>query len=128
MEGQGRLALVTGGAGFIGGHLCEGRVAAGWQVRVLDDLSSGSEANLAAVSDRVALIEADLCDSASLARALKGVRVTTRIPAKPALATARMAPPTFLGSAGWQRTTQIRPRGSVIGETPIEDHRRDQRR
>ncbi|MGE4651392.1 MAG: NAD-dependent epimerase/dehydratase family protein [Myxococcota bacterium] len=75
MEGQGRLALVTGGAGFIGGHLCEGLVAAGWQVRVLDDLSSGSEANLAEVADRVELIEADLCDSASLARALKGVQV-----------------------------------------------------
>ena len=43
MEGQGRLALVTGGAGFIGGHLCEGLVAAGWQVRVLDDLSSGMD-------------------------------------------------------------------------------------
>ena len=81
MEGQGRQALVTGGAGFIGGHLCEGLVAAGWQVRALDDLSSGSEANLAEVADCVDLIEADLCDSASLARALSGVQVVFHLAA-----------------------------------------------
>jgi UDP-glucose 4-epimerase len=42
-------ALVTGGAGFIGSHLCERLVAEGWRVTALDDLSTGSEANLAAL-------------------------------------------------------------------------------
>ncbi len=40
-------ALVTGGAGFIGSHLCAALVEAGHEVRVLDDLSTGTPANLA---------------------------------------------------------------------------------
>lgn len=41
-------ALVTGGAGFIGSHLTERLIGEGWRVRVVDDLSSGAEANLPA--------------------------------------------------------------------------------
>jgi UDP-glucose 4-epimerase len=42
-----RVALVTGGAGFIGSHLSELLLARGWEVYALDDLSTGSEANVA---------------------------------------------------------------------------------
>jgi UDP-glucose 4-epimerase len=38
--------LVTGGAGFIGSHLCDALVARGDTVRVLDDLSTGARSNL----------------------------------------------------------------------------------
>ena len=38
--------LVAGGAGFIGSHIVEVALAAGWSVDVLDDLSSGKRANL----------------------------------------------------------------------------------
>lgn len=41
-----RRAVVTGGAGFIGSHLCEVLVRAGWRVVSLDDCSTGSPANL----------------------------------------------------------------------------------
>jgi UDP-glucose 4-epimerase len=40
-------ALVTGGAGFIGSTLVDRLLAEGWEVEVLDDLSTGSLANLA---------------------------------------------------------------------------------
>jgi UDP-glucuronate decarboxylase len=38
--------MVTGGAGFIGSHLCESLVAAGWHVLCVDNLLTGSRANL----------------------------------------------------------------------------------
>jgi UDP-glucose 4-epimerase len=41
-----RRALVTGGAGFIGSHLCDLLLAEGSEVWALDDLSTGSRANL----------------------------------------------------------------------------------
>lgn len=41
-----RRALVTGGAGFIGSHIAEAYLAAGWEVTVLDDLSRGKERNV----------------------------------------------------------------------------------
>jgi UDP-glucose 4-epimerase len=46
MNGKTRHALVTGGAGFIGSHLCEHLLAAGWRVTAVDDLSTGAIANV----------------------------------------------------------------------------------
>jgi UDP-glucose 4-epimerase len=47
-----RRALITGGAGFIGSHLAELLLGEGWDVYVLDDLSTGSERNIAHLRDR----------------------------------------------------------------------------
>jgi len=60
---RGKQVVVTGGAGFIGSHLVERIVEAGAaEIVVVDDLSSGSRDNLAAVGDAVRLVEGDVCD------------------------------------------------------------------
>ncbi len=40
------VAVVTGGAGFIGSHMVDRLIAEGWRVRVVDSLIGGREANL----------------------------------------------------------------------------------
>jgi len=70
-----RRALVTGGAGFIGSHLVDALLAAGWRVRALDDFSSGRPENLEAARGQVELVRGDLTDPETAARAVEGVEV-----------------------------------------------------
>src|SRR6185436_930484 len=57
-----RRAIVTGGAGFIGSHLVDRLLQDGVDVVVVDDLSSGSEANLppSVVVERLDIANDDL--------------------------------------------------------------------
>lgn len=59
--------LITGGAGFIGSHLVDALVARGDHVLVLDDLSTGSLANIEHLlhsdSEHVEFVEGDMCDA-----------------------------------------------------------------
>jgi UDP-glucose 4-epimerase len=52
MAGSGGKALITGGGGFIGSHLSELLLEDGWEVFALDDLSTGSLANVEHLTDR----------------------------------------------------------------------------
>jgi len=56
--------LVTGGAGFIGSHLCEYFLEKGWDVVAMDDFVTGSRSNLAGLASRVgfALVEHDVTE------------------------------------------------------------------
>ena len=67
--------LVTGGAGFIGSHLCELLVAQGHEVLALDSLVSGRLQNLKTIAGQpgVRFVQADICDSAALAPHFEGV-------------------------------------------------------
>ncbi len=80
-----RRALVTGGAGFIGSHLVDGLLAASWEVRVIDDFSSGREENLAHARAEVELLKGDIRDAELLARAVEGVEVVFHEAAVPSV-------------------------------------------
>jgi UDP-glucose 4-epimerase len=54
---------VVGGAGYIGSHVCKALLAAGHEVAVFDDLSTGLRRNL---QPGAAFREGDILDSASL--------------------------------------------------------------
>ncbi len=62
---EGARCLVTGGAGFIGSNLVRALLAAGAEVTVLDDLSTGSRDHLPGDS-RLRVVEADLREVAGL--------------------------------------------------------------
>jgi nucleoside-diphosphate-sugar epimerase len=64
--------LVTGGAGFIGSHLCEELVRRGQYVRVVDSLITGHRQNLAHVP-QVDFLEGDLADLDVARRAASGI-------------------------------------------------------
>ncbi|WP_288413682.1 SDR family NAD(P)-dependent oxidoreductase [uncultured Sphingomonas sp.] len=73
---RGRKVIVTGGAGFIGSHLCEGLVEVGADVICMDDLSAGKTTNVRHLEGRnnFHFVEMDVCDdSAAMDRVFEGV-------------------------------------------------------
>ncbi len=56
--------LVTGGAGFIGSHLAEKLITRGDKVNILDNLSTGSAANLSRISEKITFYEGNILDVA----------------------------------------------------------------
>jgi len=73
-------ALVTGGAGFIGSNIVSELVAAGRNVTVLDNLSSGYRSNLDQFP-AVRLIEGDVRDATAVADAIRGCDVVFHLAA-----------------------------------------------
>ena len=56
--------LITGGAGFIGSHLCDVLVARGDEVSILDNLSTGSKGNIAHLEGKIEVSQGDIRDQA----------------------------------------------------------------
>lgn len=82
---EGRSALVTGGAGFIGSHLVDHLLAAGARVTVIDDLSSGTEAHLvgARSNPRFLFVRGDVLDRRAMREALAGCDLVYHCAADP---------------------------------------------
>jgi nucleoside-diphosphate-sugar epimerase len=69
------IALVTGGAGFVGSHIASAFLAEGARVRVLDDLSTGHRENIDEIGGDVDFIQGSVADEALLGKALEGVEL-----------------------------------------------------
>jgi UDP-glucose 4-epimerase len=54
--------FITGGAGFIGSHLCDVLVARGDEVSILDNLSTGSHENIAHLKSKIEVTQGDIRD------------------------------------------------------------------
>lgn len=67
-------SIVTGGAGFIGSHVADALLAAGHEVTVIDDFSSGSAAKVPAGAR---LCELDIVERDALERVFEEVRPTS---------------------------------------------------
>lgn len=72
---EGSIFLVTGGAGFIGSNLCEAILDMGYEVRCLDDLSTGKQENVNFLLDRkgYTFIKGDIKNFDTCMKACKGV-------------------------------------------------------
>ncbi|MBS7641452.1 MAG: NAD-dependent epimerase/dehydratase family protein [Candidatus Bathyarchaeia archaeon] len=82
---MGSIALVTGGAGFIGSHLVDRLLLEGWNVRILDNFSSGRLENIRGDfgDKRVEVLNADLKDPRAALSAVEGVEVVFHYAANP---------------------------------------------
>lgn len=76
------VALVTGGAGFIGSHLVDRLLREGWKVRVLDNLSTGHRANLPSSHERLEFQAGDIRETTTVHRACAGVEMVFHLAAQ----------------------------------------------
>jgi UDP-glucose 4-epimerase len=80
MSTKDKKVVVTGGAGFIGGHLAAALLAEGYAVTVVDDLSGGKRENVPAGAT---FFEQDVNDTAALAKIMTGATFVFHLAALP---------------------------------------------
>jgi len=69
---QDKRILVTGGAGFVGSHLCERLVELGAKVVVIDNFSTGKSENLNNIKDDIEVIVGDISEYGQVDKAVEG--------------------------------------------------------
>lgn len=77
--------LITGGAGFIGSHLVEEFLQKNYQVRVIDNFSTGSVNNLTQFKNDIELIEGDIRSYHTVIKAVKDVKIVVHQAALPSV-------------------------------------------
>jgi dTDP-glucose 4,6-dehydratase len=67
---NGKRAVVTGGAGFLGSHLCDALLAEGWNVVAVDNLLTGRLSNIAHLKNepRFEFVKQDICQPFDIGR------------------------------------------------------------
>lgn len=107
--------LVTGGAGFIGSHLCDRLIAEGCEVLALDNLSTGSRANLAHLDGhpRLRFVEHDVCDPLELPERFDQI-YNLASPASPKDYHAAPVETLMTGAAGTRNLLEIACKDSAV--------------
>lgn len=96
-------ALVTGGAGYIGSHLVDRLVGLGNRVTVLDDLSTGNIANLAAARDHIEFVHDTILNETVVRRLVGEADLVFHLAAAWVSATSSLSP-----SRRWSPTREVR--------------------
>lgn len=78
-------ALVSGGAGFIGSHLAEELTKRGYEVSVIDDLSTGKRENLTKIERKIRFFEGSFTDPKLLEKAADGAQLIFHLGAIPSV-------------------------------------------
>lgn len=78
-----RRILVTGGAGFIGSHVCDALIAAGHTVRCMDDLATGKRGNIVHLEGvpEFEFLETDIRSEMDCSKAVEGVEAVVHLAA-----------------------------------------------
>lgn len=101
-------AVVTGGAGFVGAHLCRALSAAGWDVVAVDDFSTGTPDAVADLVERpgFTLVEHNVIDGLPIEGSVEAV-LHLASPASPLAYLARPLETLAVGSAGTRHALEL---------------------
>ena len=68
-------AVITGGAGFVGSHLCDAMIARGWRIICIDNLLTGAEENIEHLKkdSRFTFVQQDVCEPINIRESVDAV-------------------------------------------------------